>query len=61
MSHPYYYAVLTVAVLACLVLILGGLTCWTAWRHAVEVRRDATERRDRRDAERAQRELEPRP
>ncbi len=51
MSHPYYYAVLTVAVLA----------CWTAWRHAVEVRRDATERRDRRDAERAQRELEPRP
>lgn len=52
MNHPYYYAVLTVAVLACIVLALAGLTCWTAWRHAVEVRRDATERRDRRNADR---------
>ncbi len=52
MSHPYYYAVLPVAALACSTLVVGTLACWVAWRDAVERRRDARNRRARREAQR---------
>lgn len=50
MSHPYYDAVLPVVIVALAVLVLGGAATWVTWRDAVERRRDARERRARREA-----------
>jgi hypothetical protein len=51
MSHPYFYAVLLVVALACVALGFATLTCWVTWRDAIERRRDARNRRARREAQ----------
>jgi uncharacterized iron-regulated membrane protein len=48
--HPYYPMFLTVAILACVALLLCIASNWVTWRDAVERRRDARTRRARREA-----------
>ncbi len=50
--HPCFDMVLTVTILASIVLVLACAGCWVSWRHAVEVRRDARQRRARMNAHR---------